>query len=117
MKVRNGFVSNSSSSSFILYKDKLTEDQILLIKNHHLCKTIPCADTDFWSVNERNDTLELFTMQDSFDMYEYLTQIVKIPYNSIKDSSHFIYKEDFEDKNDSEAERILKEVKGDNYED
>lgn len=117
MKVRNGFVSNSSSSSFILYKDKLTEEQILLIKNHHLCKIIPYADTDFWCVDEHNDTLELSTMQDSFDMYEYLTQIVKIPYNSIKDSSHFIYKEDFEDKNDSEARRILKEVKGDNYED
>lgn len=117
MKIRNGFVSNSSSSSFILYKDKLTKDQILLIKNHHLCKTIPYADTDFWYVNEHNDTLELSTMQDNFDMYEYLTRIVKIPYESIKDSSSFLYKEDFEDKNDSEAKRILKEVKGDIYED
>ena len=28
MKIRNGFVSNSSSSSFIIKKDKLSKDQI-----------------------------------------------------------------------------------------
>lgn len=117
MKIRNGFVSNSSSSSFILYKDKLTEDQILLIKNHHLCKTIRYADTDFWQIIENSETMELYTDQDNFDMYEYLTRIVKIPYESIKDSSSFMYEEDFEDKNDSEAKRILKEAKGDNNED
>ena len=34
MKVRNGFVSNSSSSSFMILKNNLTKEQIEKIKNH-----------------------------------------------------------------------------------
>lgn len=34
MKIRTGFVSNSSSSSFVIKKDKLTRDQIYMIQNH-----------------------------------------------------------------------------------
>lgn len=34
MKIRTGFVSNSSSSSFLIYKKGLTEDQHYAIKNH-----------------------------------------------------------------------------------
>ena len=34
MKIRNGFVSNSSSSSFVILKKYLSEEQIKKIKNH-----------------------------------------------------------------------------------
>jgi enolase len=34
MKIRTGFVSNSSSSSYIISKKNLTEEQIYMIKNH-----------------------------------------------------------------------------------
>lgn len=34
MKIRSGFVSNSSSSSFVLDKDMLSDEQIHMIKNH-----------------------------------------------------------------------------------
>lgn len=36
MKVRRGFVTNSSSSSFIIAKKYLTKNQILAIRNHKL---------------------------------------------------------------------------------
>ena len=34
MKIRNGFVSNSSSSSFVINKDDLTAQQLALIEDH-----------------------------------------------------------------------------------
>jgi hypothetical protein len=34
MKIRSGFVSNSSSSSYIVQKKNLSEEQIDMIKNH-----------------------------------------------------------------------------------
>mgnify|MGYP001405832477 CR=1 FL=1 len=34
MKIRNGFVSNSSSSSYIIRKENLTNEQIDMIKDH-----------------------------------------------------------------------------------
>jgi hypothetical protein len=41
MKTRNGFVSNSSSSSFIIYRKLLTEDNLEKIQN-------------WWNENEKN---------------------------------------------------------------
>jgi len=34
MKRRNGFVSNSSSSSFIIHKDGLNEEQLKELRNN-----------------------------------------------------------------------------------
>ena len=34
MKIRNGFVSNSSSSSFVIDKSKLTEKQVRQVVNY-----------------------------------------------------------------------------------
>lgn len=39
MKIRTGFVSNSSSSSFVIGKSYLTTDQIDKIKNHNDIKS------------------------------------------------------------------------------
>ena len=84
MKIRNGFVSNSSSSSFVIPKDKLTEEQIQLIKNH---STEASKHTEYynfgnvdepWSIRESEYYISGDTFMDNFDMYEYLINFLKI---------------------------------------
>jgi len=77
MKIRNGFVSNSSSSSFVIQKNNLTVKQIEMIKNHsEEAKKIGmdyCDDT--WDIVETENTIEGFTFMDNFDMCNYLSKI------------------------------------------
>lgn len=51
MKYRTGFVSNSSSSSFIAATSKLTEDEILALLEY---ATGP-ENTDHWSIELDED--------------------------------------------------------------
>lgn len=99
MKVRKGFVSNSSSSSFVIAKDKLTPLQVLLIEKHSggLDKleylalatstdtelidldALPWEHTDKWGGRwdiEQTDTeVYGYTSMDNYDIFEFLSAI------------------------------------------
>jgi len=78
MKVRIGFVSNSSSSSFVISKAVLTREQIDAIKNHigyaqEYFPQIEWADKDqYWEVDETDREMRMHTGMDNFDMHEFL---------------------------------------------
>jgi hypothetical protein len=79
MKIRIGFISNSSSSSFILLKNKLTSEQLEKIRDHKNCGE-DYAHNNFWSCKQdTNDIIEYYTYMDNFDFITYLKDIVKIP--------------------------------------
>ena len=81
MKIRNGFVSNSSSSSFLISKRNLSDEQINGIYNHEEYS----GEADAWSVSEQgNAYIFVSTFMDNFDMYEYLTEELNIDKNKIK---------------------------------
>ena len=78
MKIRTGFVSNSSSSSFLILKRDLTEQQIIQIRDHAtlVIGMIDLGNTDQpWNIEEDDLIIEGATVMDNFDMRQYLDRI------------------------------------------
>ena len=72
MKIRAGFVSNSSCSSFVIGKAHITELQIKLIHKH---AEIGDDESNAWTISENAVRIHGFTIMDNFDMSAYLKDI------------------------------------------
>lgn len=81
MKKRTGFVSNSSSSSFILDRRKVSSFQEDIIKKHityaeeHFPGLFYTGDYSWWSVTSEGDLLKFYTDMDNFNMEKFLRLI------------------------------------------
>lgn len=77
MKVRHDFITNSSSSSFIINKRHLDGDQIEAIRRHGeigAALGISYAD-EKWCIEENDMYIGGYTSMDNFDMREFLEKI------------------------------------------
>lgn len=77
MKVCRDFVTNSSSSSFLIAKKYLDDDQIKAIRNHSDLGEklgIDCSE-ESWRIRESNGYITGSTSMDNFDMEKFLEKI------------------------------------------
>lgn len=96
MKTRTGFVSNSSSSSFVIPKDKLTYEQIDKIYNHikesekhsEYYDFSSLSEYDAWNISESEFYVNGYCIMDNFDMYEFLHNYLKIDKDCVKWSEY-----------------------------
>ena len=102
MKCRRGHVTNSSSSSFIVSKRKLDNDQIKAIQNHielskQLGETI--TNLDFpWDIEEDENFITGYVFMDNFDMYNFLHRI-GVNLDSVTWGSNRFYLEENKEEN------------------
>lgn len=81
MKIRIGFVSNSSSASFVIDLSSIENEKkkAKIIKNIQSCKYDDqeswVSDFDHWSVNVDGDTIDGFTTMDNYDFSEYILKV------------------------------------------
>jgi hypothetical protein len=78
MKIRCGFVSNSSSSSFVIQLKDITAEQLEKIVNHATIGAqlgIDYADSDYWNIEVDSENVRFSTEMDNFDMIEFLEKI------------------------------------------
>ena len=111
MKTRNGFVSNSSSSSFILSRQFVTDEQLELLKNHSEVATkngwvkpehksweewederdaeaIACGYADPWEITITSIEVEGSTFMDNFAMKVFMRAIGIDPKKAKWDSNN-----------------------------
>lgn len=78
MKVRLGFVSNSSSSSFTILKKNISPKLVKKIISHRIKARrvgMQCDEIDEWDITVNDYSVYGSTRMDNFDMREFLKRI------------------------------------------
>jgi len=83
MKIKIDFVTNSSSASFFIMLDRITDNQVLMIHNHiELSRALDTEGENIystpnqaWKITRDNEKISGDTSMDNFDMMWFLDRI------------------------------------------
>jgi hypothetical protein len=79
MKIRHGFVSNSSSSSFTMSAGALSALQLHALIHHiefaRMLRFDNPSDFDEWGISVKDGIVEGYTTMDNFDMQRFMDLI------------------------------------------
>lgn len=87
MKLRDGFVSNSSSASFIVNRHKILPSQLKKIihtfdsmrsDSGFMYKERCFYGGDAWDMKIECDLIIFNTFMDNFPLYEYMTEVLQV---------------------------------------
>lgn len=133
MKIRSGFVSNSSSSSFIIPYHRINSNQIDMVYDHiNIAKKIDdqlikegkemkYEYYDEWQLKSDDFSIWCSTSMDNFQLIEFLINEVKLTYNDIffEDDRYFwgdtVFEEERYIKMKTDYQRIKKIKRNNNY--
>lgn len=114
MKIRNSFVSNSSASSFVISKHDLSQNQLLMIKNHgeesrrmiaerglkteqtsygEICESLFYSLDEPWFILEDENFIFGYTSMTNFNMDQFLNEI-GVPENNINWDDGYVWDTD-----------------------
>ena len=97
MKVRIGFVSNSSSCSFSIARAALDLKQFDHLRNHITYAKLKkwdndgwaaFAERDSWDVCLKEDRIDCETSMDNFDLHKFVLEVLEVPEDAIFDYWH-----------------------------
>ena len=97
MKIRMGFVSNSSSCSFSIMRDHMSLKQYDHLRNHIAFANMIQWDNDGFSGFDENDTWDVYleddkvkcsTGMDNFNLVKFIKEVLVIPEEAISDTDY-----------------------------